>query len=203
MVTYNKQGIARKGDRILHSGGPRDRQRKLAQQDELEKIKKELSQYTTDMSTRDVGYSKQQVQALVNNSLEEISIDLESRYTGQIETLTRELESKDVVISKLTDNITKLEEKLDKKDAVILELTNKVTSISGRTYIQQPMDGESEEQISDRPSIDKVFIDPSKKGGESKYNTDHVVAKEETTKGDVSSSIDKLKAIMGTKLPKN
>lgn len=202
MVKYNKNGTVTKGNRKLHSGGPRDRQVKLAEQhsiQDLKNLKKELAEMTTSMGARDVGYSKEQVQSLVNDSLEEISIDLESKYVGEISELKMSVASKDTIIATLTDTVTKLEDKLDKRDETILELTNKVTNITNRGFIAQPT-----EDIEDpaRPSIDKVFIDPTEKGAEDKYESHVTLKEEESSKDSVSSNVDKLKALMGNKLPK-
>lgn len=202
MVKYNKNGTVTKGNRQLSTGGPRDRQRALAAQDsmkELQSLKKELQDLTSNVSTSETGYSKKEVQALVNDSIEEVSIDLESKYLKEIKELKASVASKDGIISDLTGNITKLEDKLDKKDDTILELTNKVTSISTRGYAVQPT-----EEIGDpdRPGIEKVFIDPTKKGAEDKYESHVKMAEKESSKGNVSSSVNKLKALIGSKLPK-
>lgn len=202
MVKYNKNGTATKGDRLLHSGGPRDRQRKLAEQEsirDLQNLKKELSDLTTNMGAKDVGYSKEQVRTLVNDSIEEVSVDLETKYIKELKELRASVASKDVIISNLTDTITKLEDKLDKRDDTIMELTSKVSAMASRGYVAQPT-----EDVEDpsRPSIDKIFIDPTEKGAEDKYESHVTVKEEQSEKTNVTSEVDKLKALMGNKLPK-
>lgn len=204
MVTYNKEGIAKKGDRLLYSGGPRDRQRKLAEQDSLALMKKELGDITTVMSTKDVGYSKEQVENIINKSLTEVSVDLEKKYLEKINLLEKEIILKDTTISNLTDTVTKLNTKLDAKDSMLLELTNKISEISSRpsniTYTSSRDESVTEDPS--RPAIDKIFIDPTTKGDEDKYES-HVTSIE--TKSDkpvVSDTVSKLRQIMGNKIPK-
>lgn len=202
MVKYNKNGTATKGKRLLHSGGPRDRQRKLAEQDrlrDLEHLQDELKGMTPTMSSNGAGYSKDQVHEMINESISEVSVELEKKYVEQIEHLNNELKSKDIVISQLTSTVTKLEDTLDKRDNMIMELTNKVTAIGSRGYVAQPTE---EIEDSARPSMDKVFIDPSAKGAEKKFESHMKAREEKSTKSSVSSSVDKLKSLMGTKLPK-
>lgn len=195
MVTYNKQGVAKKGDRILSSGGPRDRQRKLAMQDNI----KYLAGITTNMAAKDVGYSKEQLQQIINESLEDISIDLENKYIKELSDLKKDLIKKEETIENLNNNITKLEDKLDKRDSTILELSKNLTT-APRTIVYTDEVSSSKEQA--RPAIDQVFIDPSVKGSENKYES-HIKTKEElSTKSRVKSDVDKLKALMGSKLPK-
>lgn len=202
MVTYNKKGIAKKGERILSSGGPRDRQRKLAAQNNMNDLltmKEDLLGFTTDMATKDVGYSKDQVKQLVNDSLEELSIDLETKYVTEIEALKKELTIKNEIIDDLKLTVVKLEDKLDARDATILKLSTKVASIS-RTVIYA--DGVEEASDPDRPSIDKVFIDPTVKGSEDRYETHIKIVEEVSSKPSVESDVNKLKKLMGNKLPK-
>lgn len=204
MVTYNKEGVAQKDGRLLFSGGPRDRQRKLAEQEAAAIIKKELSGITTDMTAKSVGYSKEQVENLVNKTVEEVSIDLEKKYLEKINNLEKELSHKDAVIIDLNNTINKLNDKIDVRDATLLDLTAKITELSNRpTHV---LHSNSTEDLvvedSSRPSIDKIFIDPTANGGEDKYES-HVTSTEtKSNKPIVSNSIDKLKQIMGNKIPK-
>ncbi len=202
MVTYNKKGVAKKGERILSSGGPRDRQRKLASQNNMKDLltmKEDLFGITTDMTTKDVGYSKDQVKQLVNDSLEELSIDLETKYITEINDLKKELVIKSELIDEFKRTVIKLEDKLDTRDVTILELSTKLASIP-RTVIYS--DGVEEQSDPDRPSIDKVFIDPTEKGSEDRYETHIKVVEEVSSKPNVTSDVNKLKELMGNKLPK-
>lgn len=203
MVTYNKNGTVTKGNRKLYSGGPRDRQRKLASVNQFKdwrQLKDELGDITTTMKTSDVGYSREQVDNLINDSISEVSITLERKYIHQIDSLEKEIKSKETVIETLSNTITKLESTLAKRDEVIVDMTDKVSKISNRpTYVTQVPE---EVEDPERPSIDNVFIDPTVKGSEDNYES-HVKNKEEVSqKGSVTSSVDKLKSLMGTKLPK-
>lgn len=203
MVTYNKNGTVTKGNRKLYSGGPRDRQVKLASANQFKDwrhLKEELGDITTTMKTSDVGYSKEQVNNLINDSINDVSATLETKYIHQINSLEKELNSKDSVIENLTTTITKLESTLEKREEIIIELTDKVSQISSRpTYITQVPE---EVEDPDRPSIDKVFIDPTVKGAEDNYESHVKTVEEASTKGSVTNDVDKLKSLMGNKLPK-
>lgn len=202
MVTYNKNGTVTKGSRVLHSGGPRDRQVKLAVKSniqDLQNLKEELVQLTTNNQSKETNYSKEQIQTLVNDSIEEVSIDLEKKYLQELGELRTSIISKDELIAKLTGTIGKLEDKLDVRDSTILELTTKVTSMASKGFIVQPAEAFGDPK---RPSIEQIFIDPTKKGAEDKYESHVTMEEEQSTKGNVNKSVDKLKALMGNKIPK-
>jgi ElaB/YqjD/DUF883 family membrane-anchored ribosome-binding protein len=92
--------------------------------------------------------------------------------------------------------------KLDDKDKTIKDLTNKLADISTRPVNVMSYDKASESvEAGDRPAMDNIYIDPSKKGYEDKMES-HVVNKEtKSNKHKVTSDVDKLKNLMGG-LPK-
>lgn len=206
MVTYKKNGASKKNTKkMLYSGGPRDRQAKLAENErnkDIESLRKDLDSITTNMSASSVGYSKEKIESMVNDAIEETTIELERKYVNEINSLKEDLDSKNKSIEELNATITKLNDKLDKKDDTILDLTNKISNIPNKLSVsnQNNLDAEEENVPEpERPSIDKVFIDPSQKGSEDRYESHVINKEEESTKPSVTESLTRLKDIVGNK----
>lgn len=199
MVAYNKN---KKGDRVLYSGGPRDHQRRLRDLDSRLKIPDNLQRA---VSSPDSGYSKEDIEQLINKTLEDVSLDLESRYKQQIEEYKSTISGLEKTIKDKDDQINKLSDKLDVKDNFILNLSNKIADLSSNParIIYKDVHNSDEdvsEDKDDRPDIDRVFIDPTIKGSEDKLKS-HVINNEVTSKNNVQDSVGRLKDLVG-KLPK-
>jgi len=204
MVIYNKV-FEKKDGRKLVATGPRSNQtrQKQAQIDApatidtlaIEELKKELKNITSKITDRPnvEGYSKDQVNEMINTAIEEVSVELENKYLLEIATLKQSvLDGKDS-IKTLTENNYNLQERVDKKDNVILELTAK---LSNNYLVTQ-----STPEDSNRPSITNTIIDPAEKGAEDKMES-HVKIKEIKSTSDTGANLNKLKNLM-VKLPKN
>lgn len=187
MVTYDKNKVIKKG-RFLHSRGPRDHQRRL--ENNTNNI------IPSDFST----YTKEQIDDILNKVLEESSLELEKKYIVEINSLKEIILDKKNELINSNKMISELNQKLDKKDLLIADLTNKI--VKGAVMVASK-DHTQSEQVDDRPSMEQVFIDPTKKGAENDFKS-HIVTKEEvSTKQPIAFNINKLKALMGNKLPKN
>lgn len=205
MIRYNKKGEVVKSGRMLYSGGPRDRQVKLAEQNTLNSFKhlREDLHISNDVKSQEiVTYSEQQLQDIVNKSVEDISIELEKKYLVELEANHKLIDLKDAEITKLMKTISVLENKLDKRDNIILELTTKVSNMLNNGNKQIDACVSTDDDKTTRPSMDKIFIDPTIKGVEDKYESHVVVDEEQSKKDNVANSVNKLKALMGGKSPK-
>ena len=191
MVEYNK--IYKKKDgRLLVASGPRASQNRQKQQKiappvmnspEIESLREDIKKLTSTIPTNVSGYTKDQVDTMVNTAIEDVSIDLERKYVFEI----TELKTKN---NKLNSIVDKLNDKLDKKDDIILELTTNNRSVSFDS-----VDSDST-FVDHRPSMDNIFIDPTKKGEEAEFEA-HITNKEtESDTSKVKSNVDKLKKLM-------
>lgn len=119
----------------------------------------------------------------LDEALEEISAELEQRYIDRISALEATLDDRNA-------HIAKLEERIDTQDALIKKLTNNIGVVPlGASPIV--VDDEFE-----RPSIDKIIIDPTKKGSENELES-HVRIKETRSVGTSTfANINKLKDLM-------
>lgn len=196
VMTYNK--VYKKSDgRKLVAGGPRDLQlkqksRSLQSSEDLLTLRKEVERLVNSNRTQDMDSTD--FATVVDEAIEELSIELEKRYIERIS----DLES---TIAEKIEYIKRLESKLDKQDEIIYNLTNKVAAAPVYTVAAPLLEDDRELSNSNRPSIDNIVIDPTKKGSEDKLES-HVTTKEVTTaKSTTSTNINKLKDLMGSKLP--
>lgn len=190
MVEYNKdirkESIRKR--RIL-SGGPGDHQRRLDNKEVVASV---------IVPTNYEGYTKEQIDDLLNKVLAEDSLALEKKYIEKIDSLKILVIEKKEEAIKNNEMILELNLKLDKKDILISELTHKIINSTGAvtTVVQENKPVEDTE----RPSMDDVFIDPSKKGAEDRMEA-HVTSKKLYGNKNTEKDINKLKSLIG-KLPK-
>jgi len=90
--------------------------------------------------------------------------------------------------------LDKKEAVLESKDNIILSLTDKITKLSSLTGSAPSISNTQSEEGSDRPSMDDIFIDPSKKGAEDKMES-HVKIKEIKYNSNTEANINKLKIL--------
>lgn len=198
-MIYNKEET--KGGRILKASGPRNMQTRAVAADTSEDIKELKAEITKLASSKDItagGYNQQQVDDMLNEAIEEVSVDLEKKYVKELKELKDKLLHAGDIIQDLTNTLDKRVESLDAKDKVILDLTTKITEISSRPVTVVQGTQEATESKSNRPSIDSVYIDPTEKGKTEKMKS-HVKIKEikDTTGTNTANSINKLKSLMG------
>jgi len=192
MVEYNKV-YKKKDGRILVASGPRASQNRHKQQkinpptmniSELDSLRKDIKKLTSAIPVNTSGYTKEQVDGMINTAIEDVSIDLERKYIFEITELKTEN-------NKLNSTIDKLNNKLDKKDDIILKLT----TTNNRAISFEDVDLDSP-LINNRPSMENIFIDPTKKGEEKDFES-HIINKEtESDTSKVKSNVDKLKKLM-------
>lgn len=212
MVTYNKE-FTKSDGRKLVSNGPRDLQRRASTyQQEIMMLKEQimlLQSYQNDCNTKtgSVGISQDQLNDIINKTTEEVYLEVDSKYAEKVSNLLNERDSKQRDIETLREEIKRLNSKLDDKDKMIIDLTTKIGEISSRpiTVVSSGVTTSPTVQSTTetkRPEMDKVYIDPSKKGAEDEMKS-HVKIKEVKNEGEsnVGSSVNKLKSLMG-KLPK-
>ena len=192
-MIYNKE---QKDHRKLKASGPRNMQARTVAVDTSEDIK-ELKAEITKLAGSGIaaagGYTQQQVDDMLNEAIEEVSVDLEKKYVQNIKQLKARLVA-------AGDEVQKLSESLDKKDKLILDLTTKITDLASRPVTVVQGNKAEVEEVSDRPSMNESYIDPAKRGAEDKMES-HVKIKEIKSKADTGANINKLKNLMG-KLPK-
>jgi len=209
MIAYNKV-YEKKDGRKLVATGPRSNQTRQKQQEEvpvvvgtsvIEALKDELKSITSTITNRSNsdGYTKDQVDEMVNTAIEEVSVELEKKYIFEINTLKQSLKDSTIRISELTAVNTGLQERVDKKDDVILELTNKLSNSPSVIVATENMSYTPED--SDRPAIDNIVIDPTERGAGDKMESHLTVKEVKSQKPKLSSNIGKLKELMGG-LPK-
>jgi len=214
MVIYNKEYIKQDGRKLV-ANGPRDHQRRAATyQQEIMMLKEQLlvvqSQPQPQLSSSNTSVhsmTQEQIDDIVNRTAEDVYIEVENKYSEKVLNLQNDNVSKQKDIDALREEIKRLNSKLDAKDDMIINLTTKISEISSRpvTVVSSGVIGNPEipkGTISFRPTMDKVYIDPSKKGAEDEM-TSHVKIKEVKSEGgdNLGSSVNKLKNLMG-KLPK-
>lgn len=192
-IDYKKVYKKRDG-RTLVASGPRNAQVRQndvvrTEVDELSKLRKDIEELASNIPSNTSSDGAMAMK--IDEAIEEISAELEQRYVDKISTLESLLEEK-------IEQIKKLEEKVDNKDRLIETLTNK---ISAAPVIQSGAATDSTVESS-RPSIDNVFIDPTSKGSEDRLESHVKVTKVDSTKPAVSDNINKLRSLMGNKLPK-
>ena len=165
MIAYNKV-YEKKDGRKLVATGPRSNQiRQKLQQEEapvavdtlaIEELKNELKNITSKILDKPSanGYTKEQVDKMVNTAIEEVSIDLEKKYVFEIDTLKKSLAISTDKVKELTVTNLGLQERVDKKDDVILELTTKLSKGPAVIMATDGMSYNPDE--SDRPSMDNV-----------------------------------------------
>lgn len=193
MVEYNKIYKKRDG-RVLTASGPRESQRR--QQNNPAPPMEDLATLREEIHSLRANLSKTPAQTdntadKFDEILEEVSAELEQRYVDRISSLEALLEDRDKYI-------IKLEGRLDKQDALLQNITNKISAVP----IAEGTAPSHIEEKTGRPGIDSVFIDPTAKGSEDKLES-HVKTKETvSSKPTTSSNINKLKDLMGSKLPK-
>ncbi len=185
MVTYNK--IYKKKDgRVLVASGPRSvqaRQGKNAEpsvkSSEIDSLREDIKKLTNNIPTNAGAYSREKVDEMINAAIEEVSIELEEKYISEI----KYLKNKNI---ELKSTVEKLDEKLDKKDDMILSMTvNAKAAGVGEVIVDD-----------DRPAIDSIFIDPTKKDEENKFES-HIVNKDpESGRSKVKSNVDKLRKLI-------
>ena len=190
MVEYNKV-YKKKDGRLLVASGPRASQNRQKQQGinppvmnvpEIDSLRRDIKKLTSAIPTNVSGYTKDQVDTMINTAIEDASVDLERKYIFEITELKTDN-------AKLNSVVDKLNIKLDKKDDIILELTT-----NSRPINMEFTDPDSD-VVSDRPSMENIFIDPTKKSEE--VLESHITNKEtESNTSKVKSSVDKLKKLM-------
>lgn len=193
MVEYNKIYKKRDG-RILTASGPREAQKRFqfgeaASISELEALRAEINILRNELtaSSRSIDSSTSSMDEVI----EEVASEIEQNYVDRISMLETTLDDKNKYIIKLEDRI-------DKQDALIQKLTNNI----GIAQIQPVAVPTVSEDVAIRPSIDSVFIDPTVKGSEDKLES-HVKIKEiKSAEVSTSANINKLKNLIGSKLPK-
>ena len=125
----------------------------------------------------------------LDEALEEIAAELEQRYIERISTLEATLDDRN-------SHIVKLEERIDTQDILIKKLTNTLGAAPiGATPIVI-------DTTSERPSIDKIIIDPTKKGSENELKSYAKPKEVMSSKTTTTANLNKLKNLMGSKLPK-
>ncbi len=206
MIAYNKV-YEKKDGRKLVATGPRNSQTRQKRQEveapavidttAIDALKDELKSITSTITNRSSteGYTKDQVDEMVNTAIEEVSIDLEKKYVFEIDTLKQSLADSIERVKELTTTNTNLQERVDKKDDVILELTAKLSSTPSVIMATDDMSYTPED--SSRPSIDKIVIDPTKKGAEDNIESHLTVKEVKSQKPKLSSNVNKLKELMG------
>lgn len=197
MVEYNKVYKKRDGRKLV-AGGPRDIQ-----------IKQRIINSTASVSSNELEQLRHDVDALSSNTnrsmpvdddlaskideaIEEISVELERRYLDKISGL-------EATINEKNKYIKRLEIKLDKQDEIIYNFTNKINTAPVYTGQFDPVDDEN--KIT-RPGIANIVIDATEKGSEDKFES-HIKTKEIKSSKPLSNNVNKLKNLMGSKLPKN
>lgn len=192
MVEYNKIYKKRDG-RVLVASGPREAQKRqktseIPSTDELNILRDEVNRLRSGMGG-DAAYADD-LAAKLDEAIEEVTVVLEKRYLDRISMLQDTLEDRN-------NYIVKLETRIDKQDNIIQKLTSNIGAAPAQS-------GASPDEIiesSSRPNIDKIFIDPTSKGSEDKLES-HVKTREtKSAKPTTSSNINKLKNLMGSKLP--
>lgn len=247
MVAYNKEFVKSDGRKLVASGPRSSQNRTAPANQEISELRAELiklqaqvieaSQLKSIMpasnNTVVNGFTQEQVDAMVNKTAEEVSLDMDKHFNSIIFELKTNIASKDSTIALLEERLdevksnTKIKEqeyiseikelkkilsekenffnsRLDIKDATIKELADKLAEIPNRpVYVNSSSDNQVQvEEDIKRPSMDNVFIDPSKKGAENSMKS-HVKIKEikNISSSNASDSVNKLKGLMG-KLPK-
>lgn len=210
MIAYNKV-YEKKDGRKLVATGPRSNQTRQKQQQEeipvavdtsaIEALKDELKNITSTITNRSSaeGYTKDQVDELVNTAIEEVSVDLEKKYIFEIDTLKQSLNNSTERVQELTAANKSLQERVDKKDDVILELTTKLGNTPSVIMATDDMSYTPEDP--GRPSIDNIIIDPTEKGAGDRMESHLTVKEVKSQKPKLSSNVDRLKELMGG-LPK-
>jgi hypothetical protein len=209
MIAYNKV-YEKKDGRKLVATGPRSNQiRQKLQQEEapvavdtlaIEELKNELKNITSKILDKPSanGYTKEQVDKMVNTAIEEVSIDLEKKYIFEIDTLKKSLAISTDKVKELTVTNLGLQERVDKKDDVILELTTKLSKGPAVIMATDGMSYTPDE--SDRPSMDNVYIDPTEKGAGEGMEAHLTVKEVKSQKPKLASNVNKLKELMGGKV---
>lgn len=192
-MIYNKE---QNDYRKLKPSGPRNMQTKpdtVSTSEDIKELKAEITKLVSSGISVASGYTQQQVDDMLNEAIEEVSVDLEKKYVQEI----KQLKDKLLVAS---NEIQKLSGTLDKKDKVIIDLTTKITDLANRPVTVVQSNKAATEEERDRPSMNESYIDPAKKGAEDKMES-HVKIKEIKSKANTGANINKLKNLMG-KLPK-
>jgi len=140
-------------------------------------------------------YTQKEMEDLINKVSEELSMELENKYTQNVVELTERLKEREVKVSVLENDIQRLNAKLDAKDLMVVELTKQVHSIliEGRTF---QIDKNELTNLS--IDMDTIFIDPSIRGAENKMQN-HIIVEEVKGEGNnsVKDSVNKLKNLLG------
>ncbi len=191
MVTYNKN-LKKKTGRIVLPGRPRDPILTKpidvdSQSYGIEELRKEIHSLRSQLDRSPL--SQDDVTTKIDEALEEMAAELEEKYIEKISTLEN-------LVSDRESYIEKLEGRLEKQD----QLINNLTSNIGKIKISKPLENNALDEEPERPNIDSVFIDPTKKGEEDKLES-HVKNTElKSSKPNTASSIKKLKSLMGGKI---
>ena len=226
MITYNKE-FRKKDGRLLTASGPRALQNRPAyNDDDITSLKEEIARLKSIVSsgnnvTSNITHDNIDINYLINGAVSKALLEVETSniakiqaYEDKIAVLNREviILSSDLEYSKKESHtqVTSYEDRLyilfktiTQKDEVIKDMTDKLIS-SNVVVMGNNTEGKtivSRIDNNNRPAIDKVFIDPSKKGVENDM-TSHVRLKEVVNGSNINvgESVDKLKSLMG-KLP--
>lgn len=200
-IPYNKV-YKKKDGRVLVASGPRNSQSRLARQtpselqdtssEELTLLRNQVEQLTEHVNGGT--YSKDQVNDIINAALEEVTAELEEKYINEINSLK-------ALANERQEIINKLESKIDSKDATIEKLTNQLVNSKPTVIYSSNPDNAVTQNTTNRPQLDSVFVDPSTKGDEDRFESHINVAEVKSEKKAVNADIDKLKALLGSKLP--
>ena len=183
MIKYNKELIGPRNHPIISPPVP------------IRRVIRELPTEVVKISGEKT-YTQSEVEELINKASEDLSIELETKYTQNAIELSRELNDKQSRVLVLESEISRLYAKLEAKDLMLVELTKQVNNILNRGS-NNLVDKIELTNLS--IDMDTVFIDPSVKGAENKMQN-HIIVEEVKGEGsNVKDSVNKLKNLLGRK----
>ena len=184
-MRYDKNKVVKRDGRQLFSGGPRDQQRRMVedefkdimsdQSEVIGMLQREINDLKTELSNQPKSrgeYTAEDLDEEINRELTKVIKEMDNKYQNEVSNLKRELAAK--------------EDLLKEKDARIAELKQ-----IPRTIVDPIV-----EEKSERPKFEEVFIDPLEKNAGSQLES-HIKVREDSNKSDMSNKSDKLKKLFG------
>lgn len=130
---------------------------------------------------------------LINKAVEEVSLELELKYKSEIDNLSSNLKSKDLIISELQIEVTKLKSSLEVKEQTIKELISQVGIALAQTGTNNTNYSTTVSNTSSNViEMEEIFVDPSVKGQEDKM-TGYLNITEIKSDSNVLDNVSKLK----------
>ena len=184
-MRYDKNKVVKRDGRQLFSGGPRDQQRRMVedefkdimsdQSEVIGMLQREINDLKTELSNQPKSrgeYTAEDLDEEINRELTKVIKEMDNKYQNEVSNLKRELAAK--------------EDLLKEKDARIAELKQ-----MPRTIVDPIV-----EEKYERPKFEEVFIDPLEKNAGSQLES-HIKVREDSNKSDMSNKSDKLKKLFG------